>query len=81
MSVSYATDIKPLFTPLDREHMLAARHFDLWLYDDVKTWASAILNAVSPPNPTMPPTSSGEPPWTAQMVATFQEWINEGYPP
>jgi hypothetical protein len=37
MSVSFATNIKPLFTQMDREHMLAARHFDLWLYDDVKT--------------------------------------------
>ena len=81
MSVSFATNIKPLFTQMDRDHMLAARHFDLWLYEDVKTWASAILSAVSPPNPAMPPSNSGEAPWSSTEVALFQEWINANYPP
>lgn len=81
MSVSYKTNIKPLFTEMDRNHMMAARHFDLWNYDDVKTWASAILGAVSPPNPAMPPPNSGEKPWTDEMVSLFKQWISEGFPP
>jgi hypothetical protein len=80
MSIRFTADIKPLFTQMDRDHMLAASHFDLWLYADVKIWASAILKTVSPPNPTMPPASSGESPWSSAQVALFQEWIDANYP-
>ncbi len=80
MAVSYSKDVKKLFTAMDRSHMIQARHFDLWSYQDVKTWATPILNAVSPPNPSMPPSNSGEQPWTAEMVSLFQEWIKEGCP-
>jgi hypothetical protein len=81
MATSYANDIKPLFTQMDRDHMIRARHFDLWSYQDVKTRATPILNAVSPPNPSMPPSNSGESQWTAEMVSLFRQWIADGCPP
>lgn len=80
MSLSYATDIKPMFTPMDQDHMLnQVGLFDLWNYDDVKSNASSILSAVQ--SGTMPPKSSGEPRWTKEKVNTFQQWMSEGYPP
>jgi hypothetical protein len=39
--VSFESDIKPMFRPLDRESMQAA--FDLWSHDDVSQNADAIL--------------------------------------
>ncbi len=82
MALSYATDIKPLFTNLDHDHMLKAPQFarmDLWSYTDVKNNASRILSAVQ--NGMMPPPNSGEQPWDQTKINTFQQWINEGYPP
>jgi hypothetical protein len=82
MALSYATDIKPLFTDLDHSHMLQAPSFarmDLWSYADVKKNASRILSAVQ--SGIMPPDDSGEQPWDQTRIDTFQQWINEGYPP
>ena len=71
--ISYATDIKPLFTETDRDHMEFM--FDLWSYDDVKEHADAIYGAVS--DGSMPP---GDP-WSEDQVATFKAWIDGGYQP
>ena len=47
MALSFATDIKPMFTAMDQDHMLNQQGmFNLWDYNDVKTNASAILGAV-----------------------------------
>ena len=79
MALSYAKDIKPMFTAMDQDHMLNQQGmFDLWDYNDVKTNAASILSPVK--SGRMPPPGS-EPRWTPEMVQKFQNWINEGYPP
>ena len=76
-AVSFAKDIRPLFTDMDVAHMKRARNFDLSNYDDVKIWATQIFNDVS--SGRMPPQDSGEPRWTPQMVTLFGCWMKLGY--
>lgn len=76
MSTSFAADIKPLFTALDREHMMGS--FDLWDYDDVKAHAAEIYSAVE--DGSMPPPGSGEPRWPADIVARFKSWMDDACP-
>jgi len=76
MAVSYQADIRPLFTQLDRDHML--KSFDLWNYDDVKKNAQAIYAAVE--TGMMPPASE-EPRWSADKVQKLKQWMDEGYLP
>jgi hypothetical protein len=73
MAISFQSDVKPLFTQLDRDHMLGS--FDLWKYEDVKTNAQAIYGAVE--SGSMPPPNV-EPRWTADKVKTFEQWIDDG---
>jgi hypothetical protein len=80
MTVSFASDIKPLFTAMDRDHMLnEVGMFDLWSYDDVKTNANAIYRAVK--NGSMPPPGDGEDRWPASQVDTFKQWMDGGFQP
>jgi hypothetical protein len=76
MAIGFESDIKPLFTQLDRDHMLGS--FDLWKYDDVKTHATAIYASVEAGR--MPPPSV-EPRWSAEKLATFHQWMEDGYLP
>jgi|HubBroStandDraft_6_1064221.scaffolds.fasta_scaffold1046755_2 hypothetical protein len=76
MALSFATDVKPLFTAVDQGHML--KIFNLWDYNDVKNNAAQILNAVQ--SGSMPPAADGGP-WPSSKVQTFQDWINQGYRP
>lgn len=76
MSTSFAANVKPMFTVMDRNHMLGA--FDLWDYDDVKKHASDIYRTVE--EGSMPPPDSGEARWTPEMVARFKNWTDQGYP-
>jgi hypothetical protein len=79
MAVSFATDIRPLFTQTDIDHM--AFFCDLSSYDDVKTNAQDILNRLQAiGGPLMPPTNSGGP-WPKKNVDLFQKWINDGFQP
>jgi hypothetical protein len=78
---SFATDILPLFTPLDIKNM--AWFCDLTKYDDVKANAPEIYDrlrgiggAVMPP----PPNKGGDGPWSAENIALFGSWIDAGYP-
>ena len=81
MALSFENDIKPMFTPMDQDHMKKmGSKFDLGSYNDVKRKADRILARVSDKNRPMPPKSSGEKPWTQEMIDKFQQWINEGYP-
>jgi len=77
MSLSFAKDIRPMFTDIDVAHMSKA--FDLATRDDVAKHADAIYKTVS--EGTMPPPSSGEARWTSEMCARFKQWQNEGCPP
>jgi hypothetical protein len=79
MAVSFARDIRPLFTDMDVEHMkgggVLLDDFD-YLRDPAH--AQQVLDAVSAG--TMPPGDSGEPPWTPEQVQLFRDWIGAGYP-
>lgn len=70
VSVSFVTDVKPLFRPHDRDSMQS--HFDLWAYDDVSAHASAIITQLR----------SGRMPcdgaWRPEQVELFQQWIDKG---
>jgi hypothetical protein len=76
--LSFAKDIRPMFTDLDVDHMKPAG-MDLSTYDDVKKHAIAIYAAVS--TGTMPPSGWGEERWTKEMCGTFKEWQDQGFPP
>jgi hypothetical protein len=71
-TVSFATDIKPLFRQKDRDSMRGA--FDLWSYPDVQTHAAAIAERVK--NGSMP--CDGV--WPPDRVALFERWVEEGTP-
>jgi hypothetical protein len=71
--------IRPLFRPLDRQHMLRVRpDLDLWSYDAVKNFAPAIQKRVGPPTPSMPTPNTGGP-WPSEWVALFNRWVQGGF--
>jgi hypothetical protein len=71
-SVSYESDIRPLFRDKDRERMEFA--FDLWSYEDVKENADAILERLSEGD--MP----CDGPWPDEQVELFRRWVGAGSP-
>ena len=71
-SLSYETNVKPLFRERDRESMRFA--FDLWSYDDVSSNADAILDRLRAGS--MPCDGS----WPEAQVDLFARWIDEGKP-
>lgn len=80
--VGFASDIKPLFTQTDIDHM--TWFCDLSKYDDVKANAYVILGRlkgkggpVMPP----PPAKGGDGPWSKDNIALFQSWMDGGYQP
>jgi hypothetical protein len=75
MATSYAIDIRPLFRDKDIRAMKTFGHFDLSLYDDVNTHASAIYERLA--NGSMP----CDQPWPEAQVQLFQKWMNEGKQP
>jgi uncharacterized membrane protein len=76
--LSFARDIRPMFTDMDVDHM-EAYGIDLSNRDDVEQHAIAIYAAVK--EKTMPPANAGEPQWTDEMCARFKAWENQGFPP
>jgi hypothetical protein len=76
-ALSFATDIRPMFTETDIAHMKAAG-IDLGAREDVAQHADAIFETVSAG--TMPPPSSGEPRWTTEMCEKFKQWRDAGCP-
>ena len=77
-ALSFAVDIRPLFTSTDVEHMKAYR-LDLSSRDDVAQHKDAILGVVTAG--TMPPAASGGVRWTSEMCDTFRRWAEQGCPP
>jgi hypothetical protein len=69
---SFARDIRPLFRESDRDSMHFA--FDLWDYNDVRTYAEDILDRLS--DGTMP--CDGE--WPEEQITQFRRWIEAGMP-
>jgi hypothetical protein len=76
--VSFAKDIRPLFTDTDVAHM-KARGLDLSKYDAVKKHADAIYAQVL--SGLMPPEGTGGVRWTSAQCNVFQSWQTTGYQP
>jgi hypothetical protein len=72
-SLSFASDIKPLFRESDRTSM--KRAFDLWSYDDVVAHGEAIAGRLK--NGSMP----CDGPWPEDRVALFERWFEDGRAP
>lgn len=77
-SVSFASDIMPLFNQFKAQMMW---RLDLTNYDQVKANANAIWNMITDEDgpPQMPPPPF--PPFTRQQIDNFKTWMNTGYPP
>lgn len=73
-TVSFKDDIAPLFRPFRGSMMW---RLDLADYESVKLNASIIHDVIQPGNGMPPPPF---PPLTAEQVACFQRWIDQGYP-
>ena len=78
MAVSFAQDIRPLFTDMDIAHMkdLGVALDDLGYMRD-PAHARQVLDQVS--TGVMPPRRSGEQPWSPESVQLFRDWIAAGY--
>lgn len=79
MAVSFSKDIKPLFRPMDVDHM---KPFGIVL-DDYKYMADstgdhsnakAVLDTLT--NQSMPP---GGPFWSKAQLDLFSQWMADGY--
>ena len=70
---SFAKDIKPLFRAKDINAMKKA--FDLSSYEDVRSYADAILGKVAAGS--MP----CDGPWPQDQVDLFRRWVEEGLKP
>ncbi len=77
-SLSFAKDVRPMFTDTDIAHMKAAG-LDLSDRDVVMAHADAIYATVL--SGAMPPMASGEPRWTPEMCDRFKRWRDEGGAP
>jgi hypothetical protein len=77
MAVSFAQDIRPLFTDMDIAHMKAAGVLlDDFEYMRDPAHSQKVLDAVS--TGAMPPQSSGEPSWPPDSVQIFRDWMAAG---
>jgi len=82
--VSFERDIRPLFRPIDVEHM---RPFNVLLDDytymadsanDHRRASDVYAHLAGTRQPQMP---IGGPFWTADQLALFRRWMNEGFKP
>ena len=81
MSVSFAKDIKPLFRPMDVEHMSP---FEILLDDyaymsdasNDHANARAVFDTLK--DQSMPP---GGPFWSKEQLDLFSKWMADGYQP
>jgi hypothetical protein len=77
-ALSFAKDIRPMFTDLDVAHMKPVG-LDLSDRANVEAHAEAIYTAVS--EGSMPPGSSGEARWSPEMCERFKQWQSQDCPP
>jgi hypothetical protein len=78
MAVSFKTDIVPLFTSMDIEHMgRVGLSLDDYSSMSEPAIASKVYTAVS--TGAMPPSDSGEQPWSQDQVQLFKAWMDGGY--
>ena len=77
-TTSFAKDIRPLFRDVDVQHMTDLG-LDLSDYQQVRDRSADILMKVKLKTARrMPPPP--DPAWTAEKIALFQKWVDEGYP-
>jgi hypothetical protein len=84
MAVSFASNILPMFTQMDIQHMgQRGIHLNQYEYMSNSTNDYANANAVyqEVSSRAMPPSWSGEKAWTKEMVQLFQQWMSDGYQP
>jgi hypothetical protein len=80
MTVSFTTDILPLFTSIDIEHMgHVGVELDDYSYMSQPANAVEVHEQVS--SGSMPPSDSGEQPWSPDKVELFKAWMDGGYQP
>ena len=75
-ALSFARDIRPMFTDMDVDHMKKA--MNLADRDSVFAHAQAIYASVA--SGSMPPPASGEARWSGEMCARFKAWWDQGGP-
>jgi hypothetical protein len=80
MTVSFTTDILPLFTAMDIDHMgRGGVALDDYSYMSQPANAGSVYEQVSSGN--MPPSASGEQPWSQEKIQLLQAWMDGGYLP
>jgi hypothetical protein len=80
-TTSFATDILPLFRPMDIEHMNDMVGIDLTAHDTVSQLGASISGRLKLPldDPRrMPPPPDD--PWPPERIALFDKWVAEGSP-
>jgi hypothetical protein len=78
-TISFAADIRPLFTTIDVQHM--SFFCDLSKYEDVRDHAQEILLRLQGSGgAVMPPLAAGGP-WPAAQVQLFGQWVANGCAP
>jgi hypothetical protein len=70
--ISFAQDIRPLFTEEDIAQMRDIANFDMSSYEDVRAHAADIYERVA--DGTIPCTDT----WSKEQVARFKQWMDEG---
>jgi hypothetical protein len=71
-TLSFESDIRPLFRERDRASMLDVASFDLWAREDVVEHSQAILERLE--NGSMPCDQA----WPDDQVAIFRKWVDDG---
>ena len=80
-TTSFATDIRPLFRPMDIAHMNNMVGIDLTAHDTVSELGAAISGRLKLPRDDrrrMPPPPDD--PWPPERIALFDKWVAEGSP-
>jgi hypothetical protein len=79
-ALSFGRDIRPLFRPVDIEHMSRVGVLlDDYTYMADPTNAQAVLEYLNGTRgPRMPP---GGPYWSDQQLKLFTQWMEQGYKP
>jgi hypothetical protein len=80
VTVSFKSDIVPLFTSMDIEHMSAlGARLDDYSFMSRPGTASLVYEQVS--SGKMPPSTSGEQRWSEGNVQLFRAWMDGGCQP
>ena len=80
VTVSFESDILPLFTKMAVDHM-EGLGIELSSYDFMKQPdnAQSVYDQVT--SGSMPPPDSGEEPWSDEKVKLFKDWMDGGFQP